>query len=245
MKMRALEQATGVNRETIRVYFRQGLLPQPQRAARNVADYGDVHVRGILSIRRLQENGRVPLAQIKRVIEGDPGAMPSDVIVAAQLEELVSVRLGTGQPLVPIAKLLAANPHAAADARKLHHTGAVTLRREKGRPALSPVDASLVKLWGEMRAAGFTERAGFTPAVVSIYVEAAERLAELESKTFFEALSGRRSEVPATRMAEQALSTMLAFFGLVRMKALRLQFQERVSEPRSKSKVRPGKRKAR
>ena len=29
------------------------------------------------------------------------------------------------------------------------------------------------------------------------------------------------------------------------MKALRLQFQERVSEPRRQSKVRPGKRKAR
>jgi len=244
MKMRDLERATGVNRETIRVYFRQGLLPQPQRSARNVADYGDVHVRGILSIRRLQQKGRVPLAQIKRALEGDPGAMPSDLGVATQLEELVSVRLGTGQPLVPIGKLLAANPHAAADARKLHRIGAVTLRRVKGRPALSPVDASLVKLWGEMRAAGFTESAGFTPAVVRIYVESAERLAELESKTFFEALSGRSSEVAATRMAEQALSTMLAFFGLVRMKALRLQFQERVAEPRSKSKVRPGKRKA-
>ena len=245
MKMRDLERATGVNRETIRVYFRQGLLPQPQRSARNVADYGDVHVRGILSIRRLQQHGRVPLAQIKRALEGDPGAMPSDSGVAAQLEELVSVRLGTGQPLVLIAKLVAASPHAAADARKLHRIGAVTLRREKGSPALSPVDASLVKLWGEMRAAGFTEGAGFTPAVVRIYVESAERLAKLESKTFFDALSGRSSEVAATRMAEQALSTMLAFFGLVRMKALRLQFQERVSEPRNQSKVRPGKRKAR
>jgi len=245
MKMRELEQATGVNRETIRVYFREGLLPQPQRSARNVADYGDVHVRGIRSIRRLQENGRVPLAQIKRVLEGDPGAMPSDVFVATQLEELVSVRLGTGQPLVPIAKLVAANPHAAADARKLHRVGAVTLRREKGRPALSPVDASLVKLWGEMRAAGFTESAGFTPAVVRIYVESAERLAELESTTFFDALSGRSSEVAATRMAEQALSTMLAFFGLVRMKALRLQFHAKVAEPRNKAKARPGARKAR
>jgi DNA-binding transcriptional MerR regulator len=239
MKMRDLERATGVNRETIRVYFRQGLLPQPQRSARNVADYGDVHVRGILSIRRMQEKGRVPLAQIKRALEGDPGAMPSDAGVAAQLEELVAVRLGTGLPLVPVARLVASNPHAAVDARKLHRVGAVTLRREKGRPALSPVDANLVKLWGEMRAAGFTESAGFTPAVVQIYVESAERLAKLESKTFFDALSGRSSEVAATRMAAQALSTMLEFFGVVRMKALRLQFKKRVPETRSKPKPRP------
>jgi hypothetical protein len=37
LKMRDLERLTGVHRETIRVYFRAGLLPAPDRPKRNVA----------------------------------------------------------------------------------------------------------------------------------------------------------------------------------------------------------------
>ena len=53
MKMRDLEAKTGVNRETIRVYFREGLLPEPNRPARNVADYGDEHARAVTAVRKL------------------------------------------------------------------------------------------------------------------------------------------------------------------------------------------------
>ena len=43
MKMAELERRSGVGRETIRYYIREGLLPEPERRARNVAVYGDVH----------------------------------------------------------------------------------------------------------------------------------------------------------------------------------------------------------
>ena len=39
MRMRDLERATGVGRETIRFYIREGLLPEPERPGRNVAWY--------------------------------------------------------------------------------------------------------------------------------------------------------------------------------------------------------------
>ena len=226
MKMRDLEKATGVNRETIRVYLRQGLLPQPQRSARNVADYGEEHVRGILSIRRLQKKGGVRLAQIRQALEGDPRAVPTEAGLAAQLEQLVAQRLGHDQPLVPVTALLVDNPRARSDARELHRVGAVNLRRYKGRASLTAVDATLVRLWGEMRAGGFNEAAGFAPSVVTIYVDSARCLAELESRTFLATVSGGGNEVEAARMAEQALSTMLSFFGLVRMKALLAEFRD-------------------
>ena len=40
MKMKELERETGVGRETIRFYIREGLLPEPERPKRNVAAYG-------------------------------------------------------------------------------------------------------------------------------------------------------------------------------------------------------------
>ncbi len=44
MKMQDLERATGVGRETIRFYIREGLLPQPTRPSRNVAWYDESFV---------------------------------------------------------------------------------------------------------------------------------------------------------------------------------------------------------
>jgi DNA-binding transcriptional MerR regulator len=230
MKMRELERRTGVNRETIRVYLRQGLLPEPRRAARNVADYGEEHVRGILSIRRLQTEQRLPLARIKRALEGDPVAVPADAGILTQLEHLIGAQLGLDEGLVPLAALRKRNPAADTDARALQRIGAVHLQRRMGRVLLSRVDAQLVALWGDMRAAGFTEAQGFDPTVTRMHVDAAERLAKLEVRAFLAGLAGREHTVPAANMAETALSTMLAFFGLVRTRAVLGEFRARAAE---------------
>ena len=76
MKMRDLEKATGVNRETIRVYFRSGLLPEPVRSGRNVADYAEAHVEGIRLVRRLQKEEGLTLPQIRAMLAGGPVAAP-------------------------------------------------------------------------------------------------------------------------------------------------------------------------
>ena len=244
MKMRELEKRTGVNRETIRVYLREGLLPQPL-ARPNVADYGEEHVRGIQAIRDLQRDGRVPLARIRRAVEGDASA-------PARRRDRRRATGGAGFRATRHRATAGADREAGGRefACRFRRSQAPSHRRRdaatrEGPPGAESGRCQISSSSGVTCVPGFTESAGFTPAVVRIYVESAERLAKLESKTFFDTLFGRSSEVAATRMAEQALSTMLAFFGLVRMKALRLQFQERVSEPHNQSKVRPGKRKAR
>lgn len=227
MKMRELERRTGVHRETIRVYLRERLLPEPRRSARNVADYDESHVRGVLSIRHLQKEQRLPLARIRRALEGDPAAVPRDPGALAQIERLVSARLGEGEGFVSLASLARRNPCAASDARALQRIGAVQLRRRGGRPALSRADAQLVALWGDMRAAGFTEQLGFEPSVARMYVDAARRLARAEVRAFLEGLAGREETAPAAAMVDAALATMLAFFGLLRTRAVLDAFRER------------------
>ena len=73
MKMRDLETRTGVNRETIRVYLRHGLVPEPIRPKPNVADYDDSHVRAVLAVRQLQRDNGLTLRQIKEVLSGESG----------------------------------------------------------------------------------------------------------------------------------------------------------------------------
>src|SRR3546814_14871113 len=71
VKMRDLEKRTGVHRETVRVYFRHGLLPEPQRPAPNVADYGEEHVQAILAVRKLQRDDGLTLPQIKEALRSE------------------------------------------------------------------------------------------------------------------------------------------------------------------------------
>ncbi|MFM6829678.1 MAG: MerR family transcriptional regulator [Novosphingobium sp.] len=219
MKMRELETRTGVNRETIRVYLREGLVPEPSRPARNVADYGEDHVRAILAVRRLQRDSAMTLPQIKHILGGGVTHRPVGATAFGHLEELLSARVGVKSSLVPLSTLVQQNPHAADDAKALAQIGVISLASGKRGPALSVTDAGLVNIWGRMREAGFDEARGFPPEILGYYIEAAEYVAAKEATIFLEQVEGRIEEDEAANMLEFALPTMLEFFGLIRLKA--------------------------
>ncbi len=218
MKMRELEARTGVNRETIRVYLREGLVPQPSRPARNVADYGEEHVRAIMAVRRLQRDSAMTLPQIAHVLEGGAASRPVGATAFGHLEELLSARVGVRESLVSLDALVKQIPHAADDARALDRLGAIQLVDTKQGPALSVTDAGLVNIWGRMRVAGFDEGNGFPPEILGYYIEAAEYVAGKEAQIFLTQVEGRIEEDEAANMLEFALPAMLEFFGLIRLK---------------------------
>ena len=55
-------------REAIRFYIREGLLPDPERPARNVAYYDPSCVERILLIKELQQKRYLPLSVIKAIV---------------------------------------------------------------------------------------------------------------------------------------------------------------------------------
>jgi len=234
MKMRDLEKATGVNRETIRVYLRSGLLPEPVRTGRNVADYAEAHVEGIRLVRRLQKEEGLTLPQIRAMLAGGPAAAPVAAGAFPHLEQLVAARLDRFDALVPLSSVRKRNPQAERDAAALHRIGAIRLRRRAGAAVVSRTDAELVSIWGDMRRAGFDEAHGFDAGILGFYVEAAERLAETEVSQFLDAVTGRAGESEAASMAFEAINRMLHFFGLLRTKAVIQAFARRSPATRRK-----------
>lgn len=231
MKMRDLEARTGVNRETIRVYFRKGLLPEPERPARNVADYGDDHVRAIAAVRKLQRQSGMTLEQIKSLLDGNASDNPLGASVFPHLERLVALRVGVENRLVPLTTMLDDNPHAYADAEALSRIGAIELIDNDGDgPCVSITDAGLITIWSRMRVAGFDEKNGFPPDILGYYLEAAEIVAGNEARMFLERVEGRIDEEQAATMLEFALPTMLDFFGLIRLKSFLGHIRARTRE---------------
>lgn len=209
---------TGVNRETIRVLLRHGLIPEPSRPKTNVADYGEEHVRAIQSVRELQQNSSMTLQQIKDTLKGTPGEQRIEASAFQHLEALVATRVGMDVQPVQLAHLEKAFPDATDVARRFAEIGVVELLKTPAGPSLCITDARLVTIWSEMRQAGFTDESGFPPEIVTFYADPAERVAQREATLFLERTEGRISEDEAAKMLQMALRLMLDFFGLMRMK---------------------------
>lgn len=218
MKMSELERRTGARREAIRVYFRKGLLPQPKMLKPNVAEYGEEHVRGIQTIRRLLSEKRLSLDEIGRALAGHDAAVPVDAATIRHLDELLASRLGADDSLVPLSSIKDRNPKAEADAKAMHRVGAIELVTRKGERFLSRVDAQIVGIWGDMRAAGFTEKLGFNAELAEIYVKRADDLAQAEIAAFLERVSDFSDEKKA-EWAQAGLTFMMALFSMLRMKS--------------------------
>lgn len=219
MKMRDLEKRTGVHRETIRVYFRQGLLPEPSRPATNVADYGEAHVQAILAVRKLQRDDGLTLPQIKEALRGQNGDGRVDAAAFQNLEALVAARVGfEGEVLVET--LSATWPNAEKDARVFQDLGIVEIIDTGKGPALSIMDSRMVTIWQLMRAEGYTEENGFPPTIVDFYAAPADLVAREETQRFVEATEGRMSDADAAVLFHAGIRHMIDFFGLLRIKRL-------------------------
>jgi DNA-binding transcriptional MerR regulator len=219
MKMRDLEARTGVHREMIRIYLQHKLIPEPDRPRRNVADYDEKHVEAIVAIRQLQRDSRLTLAQIGALMNGDAAHGRVGASALDKLEQLVVHRSGGGGAPVAIAALLERYPHAQDDAQILARIGVIDVIETAQGDMLSLSHAQIVRIWGEMRKAGFDGHLDYTPEVVAFYIEAADFVGRNEAASFLQRIDGRIGVDEAADMVDRALPLMLEFFGLLRQQA--------------------------
>jgi DNA-binding transcriptional MerR regulator len=78
MKISELVKRTGVSRETIHYYIREGVLRKPRKAAKNVADYHEGYIDQIQLIKSLRENYFLPIPVIKKLIQKMRKESPTD-----------------------------------------------------------------------------------------------------------------------------------------------------------------------
>lgn len=97
MRMAELALRSGVSRETIHFYLREGLLPRPRKAGRTVAYYDEEHLSRLKLIRTLREEKYLPLAVIRRLLDA-PAAAERDVDTLASVLHLVSRDEAAGKP---------------------------------------------------------------------------------------------------------------------------------------------------
>jgi DNA-binding transcriptional MerR regulator len=78
LKISELTKQTGVSKETIHHYIREGLLRKPRKTGKNTADYSDAYVRQVRLIKELRDNYFLPLPIIKRIMKAQKGQTPAE-----------------------------------------------------------------------------------------------------------------------------------------------------------------------
>ena len=78
MKIGELVKRTGVPKETIHFYIREGLLRKPRKSGVNSAEYNERYVDRIQLIKDLRDNYYLPIPEIRKVVKEYNKQSPSD-----------------------------------------------------------------------------------------------------------------------------------------------------------------------
>ncbi len=224
MRMRDLEKASGVGRETIRYYIREGLLPEPQRVGRNSAFYSDDHVSRLKAIKRLQEERFLPLAVIRNLLDAEDGERWLAAEAFPMLDSLLAARLGPGGEKVSFADTIAQLGIAAEEIEQDLALGLVSV---DGEGRITARDAAILRLVQELSDIGFTREMGFVGGHMRLYLDFIEWVTTQELGIFFERTVGQVGEAKALEMAERGVSLVNELLSLLRTRALLRKLGER------------------
>jgi DNA-binding transcriptional MerR regulator len=218
LKMKDLERATGVGRETIRFYIREGLLPEPERPGRNVAWYDASFVERIRLIKDLQGRRFLPLHVIKAILDGDAVPPAAEVQALLDLEAPLLDREGSGSERrdEKLASVARRTGLAAAEIRRLADAEAIAIELRRGVPWLAGRDVELVGLWARLRDAGYGAELGFKPENLRVYVDTLRWLAREELRMFARGVAGKVDAEKAASMAEAGIDLVNQMIALLR-----------------------------
>jgi AcrR family transcriptional regulator len=89
VRIRELEEKSGVPRTTIHFYLRQGVLHPPRKTGRTMAYYDESHLQRLKEISQLKKGARVPVAFLKQHVESLK-MTPGSVIAEYDVQKTVT-----------------------------------------------------------------------------------------------------------------------------------------------------------
>lgn len=209
LRMKDLVDASGLMRQAIHFYIKEGLLPPGLKSSRNAAWYGETHLARLSLIKKLQHERFLPLRAIKAVLSEQDEHFSRDQQRFIRELKTHATHLLRGPDTVervPLERLLETFPVTAAEAEELDRLGLAPLLRDPAAPpapgAAEPLfiaasDAWVYETLGELRQLGFTEAMGFSVADLGLYEEAISTLFEREKAL----LANRLTRFPADKAA--------------------------------------------
>ncbi len=230
LKMKELEARTGVSREAIRFYIREGLLPEPEKPKRNVALYTEEHVERTRLIKELQDKHFLPLKMVKAVLDSPDGkALASNDQVQGISHFLPALlRDTTPGPDRHIDDVSASSGLSVSDIRELEKIEAVSVSAEG---MIDFRDAAILDTWGQAIAAGFSVDKGYNATYFVNYVTSMKELARKEVEHFLGNLGNELDGKTAAELGAEGIEIANQILSLLRTKFVVAEINAQTREP--------------
>ena len=172
MKIGELVKRTGVTRETIHYYIREGVLRKPRKTARNAADYHEGYIDQIHLVKSLRENYFLPIPVIKKLIQKMRKESPTDQHSFRFLSEYFRPldHLFSGS-LAGEEAFMEATGMGAKWLNKFEDWGIITFEMQNGEKTYSRENVIIGKLLVEMDNIGMGPRDGIDPENLRHYTD--------------------------------------------------------------------------
>jgi len=233
LKMKDLEAQTGVSRESIHFYLREGLLPEPERPKRNVAHYSDEHVVRIKAIKQLQQERSLSLDSIRTVLQDfDYDALSTgDNLARFELTVLSHVNGDLPARNQNLETVSARTGISVEELRELDELGVIHIQNQNQRRAdeLDFQDIGIIEQWARVLELGFEGKAGYDAHYLQRYADALKTIAELEVDDFLSAFSDMPSE-QAAELAARGIGITNEILARLRTQALMRVLHDRAGE---------------
>jgi len=223
MKISKLSEITGVARDAIHFYIKEGLLPKPIKTKKNMAYYDKTYVERIKLIKELQNKRFLPLQVIKQILSDSEDSIGMDEIkTILELDGKLFRNMESSPDFKPmtIDELSERTGLLAEEIEKLRALGVLAPEEDVDEEVFGEDAIRIVEVWAKLRESGFTEERGFSVEIIEMYREIIDVLAKREIQIFANKVTGKISEDEAATMAEIAIPLLNSLIGLLRKQSI-------------------------
>jgi DNA-binding transcriptional MerR regulator len=212
LKIRDLVQYTGVSKETVHFYIREGLLPRPLRRGRNTAEYDDSYVERIRFIKELQDHHFFPLAVIKNILKKQKKSPEWQSLLNLRKEYFRPIDQFLPNEISGEESFLETTGLGRKWLAKLEEWKIITPEIRSGHKVYFQDDIALGKLIVEMDTIGLGGKEGFDPEALKHFRDKFREIVAMSHKYYLEGALGKLFPEEFSKRIVQGREIMSIFF---------------------------------
>jgi DNA-binding transcriptional MerR regulator len=224
MKMRELVKQSGVSKETIHYYIREGLLRKPRKTSTNSANYNENHLEQLRIIKDLRDNYFFPIPVIKQILKNLKKQSSFEQTIAHLHNKYFR----------PLDRLLEQDTHIVGTEAFLRATGlndrwsdrfeewgVITPSEKDGAKVYSHDDVLIGRLLTDMSENGLGPAEGFDPIFIKKVTDAQNEVFRSSKQQFYEAYSEKYSNGAYSERALMAAELLGIYTHLLYRKSVK------------------------
>jgi DNA-binding transcriptional MerR regulator len=227
VRIRELAERTGIPKETIHYYLREGVLRRPHKKGKNRTDYNESYVEQIHIIKKLQDNYFLPLSVIKKIIKEQKRQSPLEKSSFHLLNEYFK----------PLERLLTSEIAGREAFREvtglsskwlatMEEWNVITAKIKNRQPVYSQDDVIIGKLLVDMDRLGFGPKDGYDPENLRRISDFVRNYVQTSQRNYYRSdLERVISKEEPTEKEVKIIEMMSLFFYHLYRKLVREEFE--------------------